>query len=130
MFERPTQTKAGKLYEDVIAESSGRTPERAAKALYAIQAMKNALIENGVDIKSKDAKDVLKAWNDWARTPENKDKFLIAQDKIQENLSWIGESTLFTKPKFEFLNNLNYSTLTGYVNGQVNKYFTDLNRVI
>jgi len=71
-----------------VAESSGQRMEQAAKSIYALGKMRSILIKDGV-ITSKDANDILKNWDEWARTPANKEKFLLAQDKIQEQLSYM-----------------------------------------
>ena len=49
----------------------------------------------------KDAQGITKAFTEWARQPENREKFIIAQDRIQENLSFMGESTIMNKSVFE-----------------------------
>lgn len=100
-----------------------------AKSIYSLSAMKKTLQDNGIET-TKDAKDIVKKWEEFARDPKNKDAYLIAQDKIQENLSYMGESTIFNKSMSEAIRKTNFQALTGYVNGQVNKTLTDLGKVL
>lgn len=91
--------------------------------------MKRVLRNEGIQVGT-DAREITQKWNEWSRMPENKEKFLVAQDRIQENLSYFGESTIFNKSMNETIRKTNFQALTGYVNGQLNKTLTDIGKVI
>ena len=91
--------------------------------------MRGALKKNGVTTTSAPM-DIATAWEVWARDPKNKDKYQIAQDRIQETLDWIGSSTIMTKSNIDIVRKTNFQALTGYVNGQVNKAMTDAGRIL
>ena len=74
--------------------------------------MRSILEKNGVKLESKDALSTTKAWEEWSRNPENREKYLIEQDRIQENLSWIGESTIFNKSMNDQVRKTNWQALT------------------
>ncbi len=128
-FDTSPTTKIEKWVHRVAAESSGRSIEMASKKMAALAQMKSALDDAGIKT-SGDALDITTKWEDWARRPENRDAYLVAQDRIQENLDWMGSSTIFNKSIHDVVRKTNFQALTGYVNGQVNKFMTDVGRVV
>lgn len=127
-FDTTPSGKVMKWAEWIVAESSGRRLELAAKASYALNDMRNTLLRNGIN-PWRNAESITKAWQEWASNPKNKEKFLIEQDRIQENLSWMGESTIFNKSMIDGVRKTNFQALTWYANGQVNKILTNIWRL-
>lgn len=127
----------------MAAESSGRTPELYAKTYTSLSEMRRVLNDNITEAKKtmtpeqiKNSKyvssnpiDIVTSWEKFARDPKNKDQYLIAQDRIQETLDWMGGSTIFNKSMNDIVRKTNFQSLTGYANGQVNKAMSDIGRV-
>jgi len=124
-FDTSNATKASKLLSDIAAESSGRSSEQAAKKLYVLADMAETLKRNWVtDISSKPL-EIAQAWEKWARDPKNKDQYLVEQNRIHDNLGWMGESNIMNKSMFDIIRKTNLQALQGYSNSQVNKAMTD-----
>ncbi len=79
---------------------------------------------------SRSPLDIATKWEAWARNPKNKEQYIIAQDRIQETLDWMGGSTIFNKSMIDLVRKTNFQSLAGYANGQVNKALTDIGRFI
>lgn len=87
--------------------------------------MKKSLKDNGIET-SRDARDVVAKWKEFSFNPDKKAEYLKEQDKIQEVMSFLGESNIFTKSNVEWIRSANLQALTGYLNGQVNKMLRDI----
>lgn len=118
----------GKAVESWVAASSGAWLEYPIKASVALDMMKKALKDNGIETSS-DARDVVAKWKEFSFNPDKKTEYLKAQDKIQEVMSFLGESNIFTKSNIEWIRSANFQALTGYLNGQVNKMLRDISVV-
>jgi len=114
-FDTSPNSKFEKGMHWVAAESSGRTPEYTS-----LTEMRRVLQENGIK-PSASPIEITKNWEKWARDPKNRDSYLVAQDRIQETLDWMGGSTIFNKSMVDLIRKTNFQSLTGYINGQVNK---------
>lgn len=113
----------------LAAESSGRTPELAAKTYTSLSEMRKVLNDNGMKTSSSPI-EIATNWEKFARDPKNKNQYLIAQDRIQETLDWMGWSTIFNKSMGDIVRKTNFQALTGYTNWQVNKAMSDIWRVL
>jgi hypothetical protein len=129
-FDTSKGSAAGKALSAIAAESSGRTPEQAVKKFYVLADMAATLKKNGVTDLSSKPSEIAQAWEKWARDPKNKDQYMIEQDRIHENLSWMGESTIMNKSMIDIIRKTNLQALQGYTNSQVNKAMTDFGRMI
>lgn len=129
VFDTSASGKYEKGLHKAAAISSGEPIETPTKKLVALSAMRKTLQDNGVK-SSESPLDIASKWEEWARKPENKEQYLVAQDKIQETLDWLGGSTIFNKSMIDIVRKTNFQALTGYVNGQVNKGMSDIGRVL
>lgn len=129
-FDTSNATKASKLLSEIAAESSGRSSEQAAKKLYVLADMAEVLKRNGVTGISSKPLEIAQAWEKWARDPKNKDQYLIEQNRIHDNLGWMGESNIMNKSMFDIVRKTNLQALQGYSNSQVNKAMTDFGKVV
>ena len=134
VFDTAKTNKFDKGLSKVAWESSGAWLERQARRAYALSEMARTLVKNGIDIRWKwrtvDPTELVNAWDKWARDPVNKEQYLVAQDKIQEYLSWMGESNIMSKSMNDTVRKTNFQALTWYANSQVNKALTDIWRAI
>lgn len=115
----------GKAVESGVSYSSGAWLEYPIKASVALDMMRKSLKDNWIETSS-DARDVVAKWKEFSFNPDKKDEYLKAQDKIQEVMSFLWESNIFTKSNIEWIRSANLQALTGYLNGQVNKMLRDI----
>jgi hypothetical protein len=87
--------------------------------------MRAELRDNGIEATTN-AKDITAKWKEFSKNPDKKVEFQQAQNKIQETLSWLGESTIFNKSAMQTVRETDLQALKGYVNSQTNKLLRDI----
>lgn len=73
--------------------------------------MKNYLKDNGIEVSS-DPTDITAKWKEFQSNPKTKEAWQLANDHIQDTMSWIGESNIMNKSNVDWIRKGGYKALT------------------
>jgi len=104
---------------------SGSWLEYPVKVYTSLTMMRAELRKNWIEATTN-PKDITAKWKEFSKNPNQKAEFQQAQDKIQETLSWLGESTIFNKSAVQTIRETDLQALKGYMNSQTNKLLRDI----